>query len=138
MIVLDTNIVSPLMLESRDPRIAGWLNTIPQGAAYMAAVTVFEIRLGLFAMPEGRRKRQMTASFEALQETLFFNRVLPLDTDSATRAASVAALKRRQGQTIDFRDAMIAGIALAHGATVATRNIRHFQDTGVDLIDPLS
>ena len=31
---------------------------------------------------------------------------------------------------------MIAGIVKARRATLATRNIRHFEDAGIDLVDP--
>jgi predicted nucleic acid-binding protein len=33
---------------------------------------------------------------------------------------------------------MIAGIALATGASLATRNTRHFADLAIELIDPWS
>jgi len=33
---------------------------------------------------------------------------------------------------------MIAGIALARRAAIATRNVRHFADLGVSVIDPWS
>ena len=43
-----------------------------------------------------------------------------------TRAGEVDARLLREGAPIDPEDAMIAGIALALGDVVLTRNVRHF------------
>ncbi|HEY3241992.1 MAG TPA: hypothetical protein VGM03_01455 [Phycisphaerae bacterium] len=37
---------------------------------------------------------------------------------------------------MDVRDTRIAGIALARNATLATRNVRHFRDLKIPVIDP--
>jgi predicted nucleic acid-binding protein len=39
---------------------------------------------------------------------------------------------------VDIRDSQIAGIALARRATIATRNVRHFADLEVPVVDPWS
>lgn len=46
------------------------------------------------------------------------------------------AERQRHGRSGDLRDTMIAGIAIAHRATLATRNTRHFSDLPVPVIDP--
>src|SRR5436189_5016335 len=38
---------------------------------------------------------------------------------------------QKKGRPGDLRDTMIAGIALAHRATLATRNVAHFEDLSV-------
>jgi predicted nucleic acid-binding protein len=40
------------------------------------------------------------------------------------------------GLPIEGFDAQIASICRAHGAALATRNIKDFFETGVELIDP--
>jgi hypothetical protein len=37
-----------------------------------------------------------------------------------------------------MRDTQIAGIALARRAGIVTRNLRHFADAGLQVIDPWS
>lgn len=64
------------------------------------------------------------------------DRVQPFDVPAATKAAEVAAARRRAGRPVEVRDIQIAGIALARRATLATRNIRHFEGFGVRLVDP--
>jgi toxin FitB len=138
VIVLDTNIVSPLMREPADARIREWLNTVPYDDVYTSAVTVFEIRLGLGVMPDGKRRAGMLERFEGLLKRGLSERVLPLDLDGASRAATVLAQRMRQGTPIEYRDAMIAGTALAHNAVLATANTRHFQGMGLELVNPLT
>ena len=43
---------------------------------------------------------------------------------------------RRAGRGIDLRDAMIAGIALSQNAMLATRNVRHFDDESLKVLNP--
>ncbi|MCY4578048.1 MAG: PIN domain-containing protein, partial [Chloroflexi bacterium] len=51
------------------------------------------------------------------------------------------ATARRWGQLSaalgnDSADLLIAATALEHGLTVVTRNVRHFEPTGVSVLDP--
>jgi hypothetical protein len=47
-----------------------------------------------------------------------------------------AAERQKAGRPVDVRDTRIAGIALARNATLATRNVRHFRDLKIPVIDP--
>jgi len=51
---------------------------------------------------------------------------------------TIAAAQHRVGRTVEIRDVQIAAIAASRRATVATRNTRHFDGTGVDLVNPWS
>jgi predicted nucleic acid-binding protein len=62
--------------------------------------------------------------------------VLDFDSAAATEAAALAAERQRVGRPVDMRDTQIAGIALARHATLATRNVRHFADLKVPIVDP--
>ncbi len=44
--------------------------------------------------------------------------------------------QRALGHPIDGFDAQIASICRVHGASVATRNVKDFHDTGLTVIDP--
>ena len=52
---------------------------------------------------------------------------LPLDRLAADRAASVRRRLERRGSSIGMGDSLIAGIVLIHGASLLTRNRRHFE-----------
>ena len=69
-------------------------------------------------------------------DELIQERIAPLDGVAAEKAAVLAAQRQTRGCSVDLRDTMIAGIALARGARLATRNVRHFNDTTISLINP--
>jgi hypothetical protein len=62
--------------------------------------------------------------------------VLHFDEMAAVTAAQIAAERHRAGRIVDLRDALIAGIAQARRATIATRNTRHFEGLDIAVVDP--
>jgi predicted nucleic acid-binding protein len=58
------------------------------------------------------------------------------DAEAAVAAAALAARRRKAGRTTDVRDIEIAGIAVSRKATLATRNVRHFDDLDVRVVNP--
>ena len=136
MIILDTNILSELMVTRPAATVIAWLDQQPWVSLWTTAITVLEIRSGLAIMPGGRRHTDREVAFARLIESHLEHRVLPFDNAAAEEAASLSALRHRAGKVRELRDTMIAGIALAQRATLATRNVRHFDDLNVPVIDP--
>jgi predicted nucleic acid-binding protein len=98
-------------------------------------VTLFEIRFGLATMPNGRRRITLTQDFEKVLDSIE-RRIAPFDFEAAEHASKLMASRKLQGRSRDDRDTMIAGTVLACHATLATRNISHFDDLSSPLIDP--
>jgi predicted nucleic acid-binding protein len=138
LILLDTNVISALMQRHPDPLVVGWLDGQPAESVWITAVTVFEVRFGLDLLASGRRRRQLEEAFAKALEEDFEGRVLPFDQAAAQEAGAIAAARRRAGRPIEIRDVEIAGITAARKATLATRNIRHFEGLGLKLVDPWS
>lgn len=136
MIVLDTNVLSALMRREPEPAVVEWLDLQPAESVWTTAVTVFEIRFGLELIAPGRRRRQLADAFRRALDEDFQGRILAFDDEAADEAAGRAAERRAAGKSVDFRDVEIAGIVAARRATLATRNVRHFQDLRIELVDP--
>ncbi len=136
MIILDTNVLSALMRTTPDEAVVRWLDRQPAESIWITSITLFETRLGLALLPRGRRRQSLEAAFDRLLEEDLENRVLDFDRAAATASAALAALRQRAGRPVDIRDSQIAGIALARRAALATRNVRHFQDLDIEVIDP--
>jgi hypothetical protein len=134
MIVLDTNVISAVM--QAEASVIDWLDRQPRLSIWTTTVTLLEIRFGLEIMPAGRRRAEREAAFARVVSEKLQSRVLPLDERAAEETASIMAIRHRAGQPRELRDSMIAGIVLAHRATLATRNVRHFDDLSVPVIDP--
>ena len=136
MIILDTNVLSTLMRKLPDAAVVRWLDRQPAESIWITSVTLFEARLGLALLPDGKRRTALASAFARLLEEDLQNRVLDFDTGAAIEAAELAARRQRAGRPFDIRDTQIAGIALARRATLATRNARHFADLKINVIDP--
>ena len=136
MIILDTNVLSALMRAVPEARVVAWLDRQPAESVWITSITLFEARLGLALLPSGRRKQALEAGFSSLLNEDLENRVLDFDGAAATEAAALAAARQKAGRPVDMRYTQIAGIALARRATLATRNVRHFSDPKISIIDP--
>lgn len=136
MIILDTNVLSALMRTIPETAVIAWLDRQPAESVWITSITAFEARLGLALLEQGRRRRALEAAFARLLDDDLENRVLDFDAAAATAAAALAADRQRAGRPANLRDTLIAGIALARHATLATRNVRHFADLKVPVVDP--
>ena len=136
MIILDTNVLSEVMLHEPDAAVVDWLDRQAAESLWLTSVTVFEVRLGLALLPAGRRRRALEQAFGLLLMNDLENRILDFDSAAAVAAAALGAARTRAGRQSEMRDTQIAGIALARRATLATRNVRHFADLSVPVVDP--
>src|SRR5439155_10504961 len=136
MIILDTNVISALMSIRPDDTVVRWMDKQPDSSIWTSSVTVFEIASGIELLPRGRKRDRLRSEFDRFIEEDIERRVLPFDELAAETAASLVGARRRGGRLGELRDTMIAGIAIARRATLATRNIRHFDDLSVPVVNP--
>ncbi len=136
MIVLDTNVVSELLRPSPDRAVEAWVADRPAADLYFSAVGEAELRYGVALLPAGRRRDALASAIEAILREDFDQRILPFDSAAARAYAAIAAARRAAGRTASPADCQIAAIARSRRMAVATRNVRDFDDMGIDLLDP--
>lgn len=136
MILLDTNVLSELMRAHPDPVVIAWMNRQPRLSVWISSITIFEIRLGLESRPAGKQRDRLLDQFAGVCARAIENRIAPFDSGAAHEAANLMAARNQRGFNVDLRDTMIAGIALSARATIATRNVRHFHDLHVPVVNP--
>jgi len=136
VILLDTNVLSALMLRDPDRSVVAWLDQQPSESIWTTSVTLFEVAYGLALLPKGRRRTGLEQAFAANVAEDLAGRVLAFDEEAAGRAAELAAKARRAGRPVEIRDVQIAGIVALRRATLATRNTKHFDDLGIRLVNP--
>lgn len=135
MIVLDTKVLSELLKPEPSVKLAEWLDAQTQETLFITAVTVFELRFGVLRLPEGKRKDLLAAQVDQVLK-LFEGRVLDFDSPAADRLAIIAVHCEKLGKRAVAPDAYIAACAIARGFALATRNVSHFEHTGVRVINP--
>lgn len=136
MIVLDTNVLSELIRPVPDLGVLAWMEAQPADGLFTTAITRGEMLFGARILPTGRRRDDLLAEIEAIFSIDMAGRVLPYDESAADAHAEIAVRRRGQGRPSSQSDLMIAGIVRSLGATLATRNVRDFEDCGVALVDP--
>lgn len=136
MIILDTNVVSEPLRPTPEPAVLAWLDAQAPATLCLTSITLAELLAGVAALPAGRRRTKLGQAITGQVLPLFEGRVLAFDMAAAHAFAQVQAGAQAAGNPISFADAAIAAIASAHGYAVATRNVRDFKGTGVEVIDP--
>lgn len=134
MYLLDTTIPSELR---KGPRanlgVLEWVRRTPVHLQYISVMTILELRLGAL-----QREKDDPAQALALHRWIdqsvligFRGRILPISLAAAERCAALHIPTVRHD-----RDMLIASTALVSNFTVVTRNVRHFEPTGVPVLNP--
>lgn len=132
--LLDTNVISEVMKPTPNPRVTAFLQE-QQDSLWLSVVVLFELEYGMRLLPEGRRRSQIRAVVAGIVAT-YGDRVLPLGSNEAQRAAWLRARAHRRGKPVQIGDALIAGTADANALVVATRNASHFAAFGIEVVNP--
>lgn len=136
MIILDTNVISELSKPQPSDAVMAWTDTVHGPATATTAVTAAELLYGVARMPEGHRKAALRQGVEAMINTDLGGRAYPFDLAAASLYATIVADREAAGRPISTQDAQIAAICRSHDATLATRNTKDFEGTGIKLVNP--
>lgn len=136
MIILDTNIISEMMKQNPASKVFNWLNQQDTLKLFITTITIAEISYGINALPPGKRQISLADAFNKLIKAAFKHRIAPFDEAAAHQYGKLMSLRKELGRPLSILDGQIAAIALTQGKAVATRNIRDFSDTGLELINP--
>ena len=136
MIVLDTNVLSEFMRVEPDAQVLAWVDAQPALELAISAITVAEILHGIARLPSGKRKQKLESHAMAMFEEDFAGRILPFDVHAAVEYATLVAGCEAKGRAASMAGAQIAAVCRIHGAPIATRNVRDFEFSGLDVINP--
>jgi toxin FitB len=134
--LLDTNVVSELRkvrVGTADLRVKAWSETLNAEPTFLSVITILELEKGTLLM-ERRDPRQGAMLREWLNVQIlpeYANRIFGVDLEIAQRCAILHV-----PNPMDDRDSLIAATALVHGMTLVTRNVSHFDRTGVSILNP--
>jgi predicted nucleic acid-binding protein len=124
----DTNVLSEAMKRQPDPQVIQWLSE--QELVYVSVITVEEIYCGL-AYKEALKQREWFDKF-----LRFGSEVLPVTSAIAKRSGEQRGNFRKKGVIRTQADLLIAATAYEHNLTLATRNIRDFDECDIQLFNP--
>ncbi len=130
--LLDTMVISEIRRKNRNEQVVKWIASLPEDSFFLSAVTIGEIENGIIR--QQRVNPDFANDLNIWLDSLLKNygdRILPFSTNIARRWGRLCGELGRADA-----DMMIAATALEHGLIVSTRNVSHFEPTGVSIVNP--
>jgi predicted nucleic acid-binding protein len=134
-VLLDTCVVSELRRTGFEPRVAAAIGALGTDDVHLSVVTLGELTCGVARLADGARKSALEIWLAGLERD-YAERVLAIDAETARLWGVMTARAQAAGRTVAAADGLIAASAKRHGLTVMTRNVRDFEPTGVDIVNP--
>ncbi len=133
--VLDTCIISEAVRPRPEPAVLAWLAAQNESELFLCALTLGELGKGIERLKRGS-KRSALENWLLDLERRFGSRVLPIDASVALHWGHLDALLAAKGKTLPVVDGLIAACTIGNAAVLATRNVKDFVETGVELFNP--
>lgn len=134
MIFLDTNVISENMRKSPDEAVQSWLKRFDPDFA-VSSIVIGELAFGIDRINVDQRSSRLKKALDEWRARLQ-GRIFAFTEEAALAYGRLMADAARRGREMSTQDGMIAATALVNRGRLATRNIRHFDRTGLDLINP--
>lgn len=134
MFLVDTDVISAVAPTKTlaDVEAREWVQR-NGGTMFLSVVTMAELRRGaaLLAAKGATQKSATLTAWQQELETMFGDRIFPIDDGTARRAGDLLGAAEARGHRPGLPDAFIAATADLQGLTVVTRNASHFAALGV-------
>ena len=133
--LIDTNILSEIRRANGSEQVKGFARSLDELDTFISVISLGEIAKGIALLGEGERRRSLTIWLKDI-EAEYQEQILICDVETAEIWGELTARAQRSGRIIAAADGLIAATALRHELQLATRNVKHFADLGVALINP--
>jgi predicted nucleic acid-binding protein len=134
--LLDTNCISEVVRITPEPRVMAWIDATDESLLYLSVLTLGEIRKGLAALPQAKRRTQLETWLDVQLRARFSGKILSVDSHVADHWGWLAAAAKRAGKALSVVDGLLAATALHHNLTIVSRNISDFAHLHVPVLNP--
>jgi predicted nucleic acid-binding protein len=136
MFLIDTNCLSELTRVRPDQNVVNWFTSHDESTMYLSVITMGELIKGISKLPDSAKKVNLALWINNDLESRFRHRILSVDERVATEWGRLQAQMESEGCPIPAVDALIASTCIVHNLILVTRNIKDFERTGLNLINP--
>jgi hypothetical protein len=143
--ILDTCILSKLrkIKTHPDPKLAQWIVKHPETSYFVSVITLGEIQAGISKLKESHpnaRQQRMQLEDWLFGDLIprFQSRILDITPEIALTWGRLSGAGLQTGSIVPIGDGLIASTAILHGMMVVTENAKHFQFSGIEVINPWS
>jgi hypothetical protein len=134
--LLDTNVISELIKPRPEPRVTTWVEETDESLLHLSVLTLGEIRQGIAALLQSRRRATLEAWLETDLRHRFHRRILSIDDNVADRWGLLTAQTRKNGIALPVIDGLLAATALHHNLTFVTRDTSTLARSGIAVFNP--
>ena len=135
--LIDTNVIPEYNREQLPHAgVVKWLDTTPEAAQYVSVLTLAEIERGILRKEEGKRRGDLQRWFDEDLPARFAGSILAFDARVASCRTHLTASQPDKGRPLPTIDSQLAATALAHNLVLVTRNVKDYEGTGVDVLNP--
>jgi predicted nucleic acid-binding protein len=136
MYALDTNVVSEITRPKPNPGVVRWLEETSRSSLFLPSVVVAELHTGIELLPVGKKRNALAELVGAFIAQMPADHILGFGFGEAIYYARIVALRRKSGREIKQLDAQVAATTAANQMRLVTRNVRDFENCGIDIVNP--
>jgi predicted nucleic acid-binding protein len=134
--LLDTNVISETTKRTPSPRVLAWIGAQPAATLHTASLAIAEIRAGIDRVVDPARRSDLARWLEQRVRPFFGGRIIEPDEPFWMALLAILDRAREARRTLPITDLVFAATAERHDMVVVTRNVRHFEGSGVRVLDP--
>lgn len=132
--LVDGDVLSQKLKPRPHEQALRWIESTPQEETYLSVITLQEARTGIDMLNSGP-KREGLEAWIGRTRLRFHGRILPVTEEIAEVSGRFTAQLRKAKKTPGANDMLLAATAYVHGLSVATLNVKHFEELGVELVE---
>jgi toxin FitB len=136
MFVLDTCRVSEFVKKLPNDGVLHWMASENEGDLFLTSLTLGEVIKGIERLPLGKRRNELADWCETQLRRRFQNRILNFDENAGMTWGRLCARMEKLGYRMPAVDSQIAAVCSFYGATLVTRNVADFKDSGIAILNP--
>jgi predicted nucleic acid-binding protein len=129
-------VISELVKPRPEATATAWIEGTDESLRDLSVLTLGEIRRGIAALPQSRRRATLEAWLDKDLRARFEDRILAIDPEVADRWGLLTAGARNSGLVLPVIDGLLAATALEHNLTFVTRDIGQIPSMGVAVFNP--
>jgi len=134
--LLDTCVISELIKVNSCSNVVNWIDSKDEERLFLSVITIGEIEKGITKLEDSKRKTRIEKWLMEKLLMRFKDRIIPLDINILLKWGQMTADLEKKGKKMSSIDSLIAATALEKDLTLVTRNVRDFENSGVEIINP--
>lgn len=134
--LIDTCVISEIVKERPNAACIEWMRDHHDSSYFLSVLTVGELRKGISKLSHSKKRSQLEQWMTLDFIPRFQSRILPIDEAVAKQWGDLLAKCEAAEKKLPSIDSLIAATASVHSLIIVTRNVKDFQDTGIEIINP--